>query len=110
MTTSFSSTSPAAGALRALSSDREQHRSVFASRGDETERQRFALPDPASPDYEARLAALEGDIDRAIASMDRQDEAQDQVRAKREAAASEDDPAPLSNYKRAEAIKHDAPT
>ncbi|RZL42471.1 MAG: hypothetical protein EOP72_05590 [Variovorax sp.] len=109
MTTSFSSTSPAAGALRALSADRERHRSVFASQGDDAERKRFALPDPASPDYEASLAALEGEIDRASARLDRQDEAKDQAQAERQLAESEDDPAPLSNYKRAEAIKQDTP-
>lgn len=98
MTTSFSSTSPAAGALRALSDERERHRSAFASQGDEAARQRFALPDPASPDYETSLAALEAEIDRASGTLDRRN------------AASEGDPAPLSNYKLAEAIKHDTPS
>jgi hypothetical protein len=110
MTASFSSTSPAAGALRVLSDERERHRSVFASQGDEAARRRFALPDPASPDYEASLATLEAEIDRASATLDRQDEAKDQVQADRQRAESEEDPAPLSNYKRAEVIKQNSPS
>jgi len=110
MTTSFSSTSPAASALRVLSAEREHHRSVLATQGDEAAQRRFALPDPASPDYESALAALEGEIDRASATLDRQDETKDQVQADRQLAESEEDPAPLSNYKRAEAIKQNSPS
>jgi hypothetical protein len=82
----------------------------LASQGDELSRRRFALPDPASPDYETSLHALEGEIDRAIAAMDRQDKAEDRSEADRQVAQSEDDPAPLSNYKRAEAIKQNTPS
>lgn len=100
----------ASSAALALSAERERHRAVFASQGDDASRKRFALPDPASPDYEASLQALESEIDRATAALDRQDEAQDRAEAGRLRAESEEDPAPLSNYKRAEAIKQDTPS
>lgn len=105
-----SSASSASSVASSLSAERERHRAVFALQGDDASRKRFALSDPASPDHEASLQMLEGEIDRAMAELDRQDKAQDRADADRLRVESEEDPTPLSNYERAEAIKQDTPS
>jgi len=104
------STSTSTRTARMLSAERERHRAAFAAQGDASSQKRFALPDPASPDYESSMHALEGELDRAIAALDQQDKAEDRADANRQLAEAEDDPAPLSNYKRAEAIKQNTPS
>lgn len=95
-------------ASRALSADRERHRTALVSTGDEEARRRFTLPDASSPDYEARLKALEAEIDRSIGQLDQLEEDAERAKARKQLKESTEDPAPLSDYKRAEAIKRDA--
>ena len=93
---------------RALSAAHERQRATLAASSDAAVAQRFALPDPSSPDYEASLRSLEQELDRSIAQLDQQNEREAKAKAEAQLSDSADDPATLSDYKRAEAIKHGA--
>ena len=62
----------------------------------------------STPDKDTSLKSLEAELDRSIEKLDEKKEAEERAEAARQLADSKDDPAPLSDYKKAEAIKKDA--
>ena len=66
----------------------------------------------STPDKDTSLKSLEAELDRSIEKLDEEKaqkkEAEERAEAARQLADSKDDPAPLSDYKKAEAIKKDA--
>ncbi|MDB5879547.1 MAG: hypothetical protein JWQ41_2961 [Variovorax sp.] len=62
----------------------------------------------STPDKDTSLKSLEAELDRSIEELDEKKEAEERAEAARQLAESKDDPAPLSDYKKAEAIKKDA--
>jgi hypothetical protein len=63
---------------------------------------------PTPTDKDASLKSVEADLDRSIEEFDKNKEAEERAKAAEQLENSEDDPAPLSDYKRAEAIKKGA--
>ena len=62
----------------------------------------------STPNKDASLKSLEAELDRSIEKLDEKKEAEERAEAAKQLEESKDDPAPLSNYKKAEAIKKDA--
>ena len=62
----------------------------------------------STPNKDASLKSLEAELDRSIEKLDEKKEAEERAEAAKQFEESKDDPAPLSNYKKAEAIKKDA--
>lgn len=63
---------------------------------------------PTPTDKDTSLKSIEADLDRSIEEFDKNKEAEERAKAAEQLENSEDDPAPLSDYKRAEAIKKGA--
>ncbi len=63
---------------------------------------------PTPADKDASLKSVEADLDRSIEEFDKNKEAEERAKAAEQLENSEDDTAPLSDYKRAEAIKKGA--
>lgn len=62
----------------------------------------------STPNKDTSLKSLEAELDRSIQKLDEKKEAEERAEAAKQLEESKDDPAPLSNYKKAEAIKKDA--
>ena len=62
----------------------------------------------STPNKDTSLKSLEAELDRSIEKLDEKKEAEERAEAAKQLEESKDDPAPLSNYKKAEAIKKDA--
>ena len=54
------------------------------------------------------LKSLEAELDRSIEKLDEKKEAEERAEAAKQLEESKDDPTPLSDYKKAEAIKKGA--
>ncbi|MGJ7578877.1 hypothetical protein ACSFA3_01700 [Variovorax sp. RHLX14] len=54
------------------------------------------------------LKSIEAELDRSIEKLDEKKEAEERAQAAEQLAESKDDPAPLSDYKKAEAIRKGA--
>lgn len=57
---------------------------------------------------DASLKSLEAELDRSIDKLDEKKEAEERAEAAKQLEESKDDPAPLSDYKKAEAIRKGA--
>lgn len=62
----------------------------------------------SAPDNKASLKSLEAELDRSIEKLDEKKDAEERAEAARQLEESKDDPTPLSDYKKAEAIKKGA--
>lgn len=62
----------------------------------------------STSDKDTSLKSLEAELDRSIEKLDEKKEAKERAEAAKQLAESKDDPTPLSDYKKAEAIKKGA--